>query len=355
MPRFIFPLFSVLVAPALFAAGEAAPSAAPVASQEISSDEIMALLRQLKAMRSGMDAEERKSVEATRSALVVAITGSTGSTDLYVGSVKVADFERKNLKSADFDDWRKRRSDSLHDISFGTALRYQYRYLKLALDAYPENGDKAAPAAVALLTEAIRDLPKCEKYAEVMREDAFSSPVARRFGVEKLCPEGWPKSLLDVEGHFRRPLDLAVKNAPAKVKGLWEQRINLERALAEARDQLAQAPASSGSVFGKKKQPDSKSASGKNIETFETERLPRLTWAMGEDFNKAGLRRSAFETMFSVLRRYPKHPSCEEWLNRISELAETVAKEKPSAPAGAPVVTPPVAPPPGEAGASPSN
>lgn len=319
MKRLLLPVVSILAIPSVFAAEPAGGS-----TQDVSADEIRALIRQLKDMRAGVDAEKRKSVEAARAALTAAAAGNSESMSLYTASMKLMDFDRKNRKFADFDGWKKANEDKLHDASFATALRYQYRYLKLALDAYPDNGDKVSPAVMTLLGEAIRDLPKCDKYADVMKEDVFASPVAHRFGIEKRCPEDWPKSLLDVEGHFRRFIRAALKNDPSKVQGLWEQRIALERALASARDQASRPPAVTVSAFGRKPQ-EPKQESGKNTEVFETERLPRLMWMMSEDLHKAGLRRRGFETMFAVLKRYPKHAAYQEWLGRISELAEALS------------------------------
>lgn len=345
MKRLLLPVVSLLALPAVVAA-----ESAPGATQDISADEIRALIRQLKDMRAGVDAEERKSVEAARAALTAAVAGNSESLSLYTASMKLLDSERKNRRPGDFEGWKKANEEKLHDASFATALRYQYRYLKLALDAYPDRGDRVSPAAMVLLGEAIRDLPKCDKYADVMKEDVFSSPVARRFGIEKRCPEGWPKSLLDVEGHFRRFIQAAVKTDPSKLQGLWDQRITLERALASARDQANRPPVVTSGVFGKKA-PDPRQDAGRNAETFETERLPRLMWSMGEDLHKAGLRRRGFETMFVVLKRYPKHAAYQEWLDRISELAEELAPGEETPPATKPGESPvpaPVAPAEGE-------
>ena len=69
-------------------------------------------------------------------------------------------------------------------------------------------------------------------------------------------------------------------------------------------------------------------------------------WTMSEDLHKAGLRRRGFETMFAVLKRYPKHAAYQEWLARISELAESLAPvdEAPATATPTPAEGPPVTP-----------
>ena len=117
---------------------------------------------------------------------------------------------------------------------------------------------------------------------------------------------------------------------------LWDVRLRLERAQAEALDKNAAAqkrrksPVPTPAVKrGGRNGKDSKDADAggdevKSLDEFETLRLPRLLWTMGEDFRKAGLRRRAFGVLFGVIQKYPKHPDVSAWVDRITEMAEAL-------------------------------
>lgn len=308
--------------------------------KEISDAEIDALIARLSQIRGGLDSEMRKAIAEALKALGTAVGDNTQAVNLFVSSSKIVDFERQDKPSGDFETWRKQNDDKLHDAAFGTALRLQYRYLKLRLECdTAEKAEAAFPAIVALQEEVIRALPSCGAHAGLLREDVSGNVVSRRFAVTKIKPQGWPGGALDLEGHFRRALSLAIESSPASVSSLWETRLKLERALAEAWDKNA-------TILKRKKNPplmgrrvhngrsDSKNDTDgdetKSVVDFETTRLPRLQWAMAEDFHKCGRRRAGFEAMYSVIMKYPKHPDVQVWVDRITELAKSVKEARPS-------------------------
>lgn len=328
--------FLFLMAPLLALAQEGAPAAeAPEAPakaarnpNDITAEEIAGLLRQLRSMREGLDVEERRTVMEALKVLAPASASPTEAVSLWSGAVRTLEFERQNKRSADFDEWRKKNDDKLHDAGFAAALRLQCRYLKLCLEAdTPEKAGRAGAAIVALMEESIKAMPQCGQYASLLREDVFSSPVAKKLGVDKQCPEGWARTPLSIDAHFGRFLKAAVVKNPADVPALWESRMKLERAQVEAQDQYARVQRrrkNTDSPMGRRanapKEKDD--ADTKAVDTFEKDRMPVLLWAMGEDFYKAGLRRRGIETLFGVLRKYPKHTSHSGWVDRITAIAE---------------------------------
>jgi hypothetical protein len=339
-------------------AGDAAPTTAPAAeapvvvsksntaSNDISAEEVAGLLRQLRRMRDGLDSEERRAVAEALKALTPAANSATEAVTLWSGSVRTIEFEKQNKRSADFEEWRKRNDDKLHDAGFAAALRLQCRYLKLCLEAdTEEKAARARPAIVALMEESIKAMPQCAQYMSLLREDVFSSPIAKKLGVEKQCPEGWAKAPLSIDAHFGRFVKSAITANPSDIPALWECRLKLERSHAEAVDQNSRVQRRhknpDASPMGRRiSQPKDKDEQDtKAVDAFEKEKLPTLLWSMGEDFFKAGLRRRGIETLFGVLGKYPKHSNAEGWLDRITAIAEELeSKNKP------PVVAEPAAP-----------
>lgn len=341
-------LLSVPLVPTAFAQEAVEPEPEPAstplpAGSDISATEVNALLRQLRQMRSGLDSDERKRLNEALRLLTVASNSGTDALTLWTNSIRTVDFERKGKKDTEFNEWRKKNDARLHDVGFGLALRLQCRYLKLCLEA---NDDarliNASPAIVALLEDAIKVYPQCGQHAQVLREDAFGSVIAKRLGIEKHRPEGLPGGVLALDGHFNRFVKLAHAKNPAAVATLWELRLKHERALAEAVDQNARLQRRKAAAGGSPSAPrpgvttarDKREAeaekepeSTKAVDTFEEERLPDLTWRMGEDVYKAGMRRRGIEIFFGVVKKYPKHPSVSDWVDRITEIAEGLSAD----------------------------
>lgn len=371
MPRFPAPLFCILsfvTVPACGVFAEEGPAdapapapdaavsdpGAPVVSGEakpnesVSAGELRAMLAKLAEIRARQEAAERGARIEAMKALDAAVTGPSGALSLYVASVKIVEFEKLGRKQVEFDDWRKRNEERLHDGDFSQALLLQYRFLKLSLEADTEEKRLAVvPAVIRLGDEMIKAYAQVGNYARVLHEDPFSSPVAARFGLEKRKPEGWPASPLQLGGVHNLLMKPARISAPKSLPALWEGRIRQERAFAAAREDAARiALRRQTEAFGKRK-PDARAETRRPGETegekFEKITLPRLQWEMGMDLFNVGFRRRGLEGLFFVLTKNPDHPSQAEWLKALSELAVQLDNESGSA-SVAPALAPPPAP-----------
>lgn len=301
-------------------------------SEEISGNEMAALLRQLRQMRAGLDSEERKAAANAIAALNSACSGTTGAMNLWVDSVRVVEFDRQSKKQTDFEDWRKKNDDKMHDAAFCAALLLQCRYLKLCLESdTPEKQAKAFPVIQTLMEEAVAAIPKTLNYSGMLREDVFGTVIAKRLGIEKMCPEGWSRGLLRPDEQFGRAIKAARKGDAQALLSLWASRIKLERAIAKANDDAGKIRRrkEARTQFGNRK--DSRDAKEmeeqdtKSEKSFEKDHLPKLQWAMGEDLYKAGMHRRGIETMFTVITKNPRHPSVSDWVNRITAIAEELS------------------------------
>lgn len=348
-----------------------APVADPVTvlpGESISEVEIRGLLAKLADMQAKQDSAERNALAEALKSLRAGTVGPTEAVNLYIASVRVVEFEKLGKKQADFDEWKKKNDDKLHEIPFGQSLMLQYGFLKLALESDTEDKRRAAGAKlVTMADDFMKALPRLGAYGKSISEDPFSHPVAKRFGLEKRKPEGWPSSPLKLAEVYAYVMKPVRQQSPKDLPALWESRIKQERALFGVREDLAKSAARKAAteLFGKKipkadaPKPDSGGedvAVGKG-DKFETTVLPKLQWEMGEDLYRSGLRRRGIDCMFTVISKNPDHPGRADWLKSLSDKAAGVAAESgvviPSAaqaitPVGAssptPAVTAPVLP-----------
>lgn len=313
-------------------------SAVVLPGESISAGEIRGLLAKLSELQSKQDAADRLAQQEALKALTLAVVGNTESMNLYVSSVRVVEFDKLGKKYAEFEEWKKKNDERLHDAGFTAALRLQYRYMKLALESDTEaRQTKAAPTLIALADDCIKAIPQLGVYARVVSEDPFASPVALRFAVEKRKPEGWPASPLHLGGVHALLMKVARATAPKQLPQLWEARIKQERALAIAREELAKSQARRQTEpFGKKVKPGKTEAEIES-EKFDKITLPKLQWEMGEDLFNSGLRRRGIEGLFNVLMKNPDHPSRADWLKALAEKASSVGAETGDTPAADPV------------------
>ena len=324
----------------LFAAPAESPEPAPavVAGEAISADEIKSLLAKLAEIQAKQDAADKLARIEALKALEAAIVGPTESVNFYIASVKAVEFEKPGKKQWEFDEWKKKNEDRLHDAAFAQSLRLQLRFLKLTLEAdTEEKRTSAVPSLIKLGDEMIRQFPQSAGYSRILSEDPFSTSMAARFGLEKKKPEGWPASPLHLGAVHNLLMKQARVVAPKSLPALWEARIKQERTLAAARDEAGRiALRKQTDPFGKKKGGDSRRPEVETeSEKFDKITFPKLQWEMGVDLFKSGLRRRGIEGLFIVLSKNPEHPSRAEWIQSLAEMADQVAGESGVKPAAA--------------------
>ncbi len=337
-----------------FAAPAAPGDPVPVAAlpgEAITESEIRGLLAKLADMQAKQDAVDRAALADALKALRAACVGPTEAVSLYMASVRVVEFEKMGKKQADFDDWKKRNDDKLHDIPFGQMLILQYGFLKLALESDTEEKCRAAgPKLVVMADDYIRMLPKLGAYGKTLGDDVFSNAVAQRYGLAKRKPEGWPVSPLNlaaVHAYAMRPVR---RDTPKDLPAMWDARIRQERALHGVREDIAKVASrkTAPELFGKKMPKNEPPAPVEDSvalkgEKFDATVLPKLLWEMGEDCYRSGLRRRGVDTQFSVITKYPNHPARADWLKSLAEKASAVAAES-GVPVPGATATPAVAP-----------
>lgn len=320
-------------------AAPAAPAAPPVVlpGEAVTETEIRGLLAKLAELQSKQDVTDRNALSEALRVLRAASVGPTEAVNLYVASVRAVEFEKAGKKQADFDDWKKRNDDRLHEIPFGKALMMQYGFLKLALESDTEEKRRAAGTKlVTLADEFTKALPALGAHGKMLGEDPFTQVVAQRFGLARRKPEGWPSSPLQLAALHAFVMTPVRREAPKDLPAMWETRIRQERALYTVREDMAKAAARKPvEAFGKKISKNEPPPPAPVVEDalvvkgdkFEQAILPKLQWEMGEDLYRSGLRRKGLDCLFGVIMKNPNHPARADWIKSLNDKATGVAAE----------------------------
>ena len=264
---------------------------------------------------------------------------------LYLDCYRLEHFERKNLKQADFMDWRNKNEAKLKDEDFRRALWLQLEYLVLTIQAQEvEEAKKMAPIVASLqafLGKAVTAVQGttvhsasgavADKDAKggrkgggnvpagdilgTLRQSVKDSVFARAYSLEDfLKREDWSYEPLSVRGIYSEtvfPYYLAEK--PTDLPGQWDARINAEMALRKA------------------------IMSETEFAEFSKDEGPRLLWEKDNFLVENNVTAvTALADMLKVIQTYPSHPDAMTWLKEFRELVKKVSEPEAAAPAEKP-------------------
>lgn len=254
---------------------------------------------------------------------------------LYLDCYKLEHFDRKNLKQADFMDWRNKNEVKLKDEDFKKALMLQLEYLVLTIQAQdidePKKLASIVPSLQAFLGKAVtaiqgttshsasgavtdKDAKGGKKGGAVvpagdiigtLRQSVAESDFARAYSLNDfLKREDWEYQPLSVRGIYANaifPYYLAEK--PTDLPAQWDARINAEMAMRRA--------LLSETEFGE----------------YSKDTVPRLQWEKNNylvvnDVNAV----NAMADMLKVIQTYPSHPDANNWLKEFRVLVKKVSE-----------------------------
>jgi hypothetical protein len=264
---------------------------------------------------------------------------------LYLECYKLEHFDRKNLKMADFTDWRNKNEAKLKDEDFKRALLLQLEYLVLTIQGQDiEQPKKMAPIVTAIqaflgkeviaiqgttthsASGAVADKDSkggrrggnnvpAGDILGTLRQSVADSIFAKAYSLDDfLKREEWEYEPLNVKGIYNNiifPYFLAEK--PTDLPAQWDARIATEVAIRKAL------------------------MSETEYNEYNRDAGPRLLWEKGNylvlnDVNAV----NAMADMLKVIQTYPSHPDANSWLKEFRELVQKVAPagsvpEKPAA------------------------
>ena len=264
---------------------------------------------------------------------------------LYLDCYRLEHFERKNLKQADFMDWRNKNEARLKDEDFKRALWLQLEFLVLTIQAQDiEEPKKMAPIVTSLqafLGKAVTAIQGTTAHSAsgavtdkdskggrrggnnvpagdilgTLRQSVADSDFAKAYSLQDfLKREDWEYQPLNVRGIYKNvifPYYLAEK--PTDLPAQWDSRINAERAMRQAL------------------------MSDAEFNEYSKDEGPRLLWEKDNYLvinNVSAV--NALADMLKVIQTYPSHPDAVNWLKDFRDIVQKVSEPTPGAPAEKP-------------------
>ncbi len=272
---------------------------------------------------------------------------------LYLDCYKLEHFERKDLKAADFMEWKERNDERLKEADFGKALALQLEYLVMTLQAQEITDVKkmgpivtALQAYMAKVIAAVQDSIKhtASGAVEVKESskgnaggqrrngggqgggggrwgagDASALAVTLRQSVkgtefcnaylldDYLDREEWEYVPLNIAGIYSNVIFPYYKSEkPAELGAQWDQRISAELVLRKA------------------------VLSESEYAIFHGEQNPRLQWQKQNDLLATGINPvNALAEMLKIIQGNPNHPDAAGWLEKFKEMMARAQAQPP--------------------------
>jgi hypothetical protein len=241
--------------------------------------------------------------------------------------IEKVNFSDQQRKSADFRDWKRKEADRLSNPSLRLALRYQLRWLILALRASSQDPDTAALATEAQETvdSIFRDADRLTSQGGLLSQPVTSTVFASAYEIGGLANDKWVASPVQLDQIYNKII-FPRHRSPDRVDSLraaWMRRIQQEgikintlSANAGKRNALASGPQS----------PEE--------EKFIAETLPELQWQMELDLFRSGDETGAAMRMLQHIEKYISHRSARDWSEQFSTLLRPTAPATPPATGG---------------------
>ena len=293
----------------------------PLVAAPLTSADREALLDSLDKLKEAAEGKMDSRIRAALAAYNSASGSDDAAMDLYLNCLERANFDSQKKKASDFRDWKRKESEKRSSPTLKTALRYQLRWLILALQSVSEkaNRQKIAADGQQIVNAMFSNPDKLEGQRELLSQPVMSSVFARAYDVNHFTVTDFPASPLPI-GQVYDILVLPSLRSPATLGTLqsaWQKRIQQETIMVEGFN------GGRGSAVGRKSNPVSAVVSPA-YEKFLEDTKPRLQWAMELDLFQNGDESGAAVRMLALIQKNITHPDATEWSEELQKLLKPV-------------------------------
>ena len=354
----LLPLLAVVLASPAVAQTPAPPATEPEAPEYkviLTPAQTEHILKELEKVESQIGKGRGSVFGAAMAKFREGMASPAAAMALYLECYKLEHFDRKNLKQADFMDWRNKNEERLKDDDFKRALWLQLEYLVLTIQAQEiDEPKKMAPLVAsvqAFLGKAVTAIQGTTVHSAsgavtdkdaksgrrgggggggggggnnvpagdilgTLRQSVAESDFAKAYSLEDfLKREEWEYQPLSVKGIYSNiifPYYLAEK--PTELPAQWDARINAEVAMRKAL------------------------MSETEYNEYSKDAMPRLLWEKNNYLvvNDVGAVK-ALADMLKVIQTYPSHPDAINWLKDFRDLVQKVSEPVAGVPAEKPI------------------
>lgn len=340
IPRVLAPLVAVFVICllGLLAGGEAlaqTPSEASGKDLPESSKEMV--LKELSALEAGQASLREHRMADAKAVVKNSLLSGPAAVDLIVDSLEKTRFRNQPLE---FQEWRKKHQELLHNQAFEKAAQFQLRYLLMALSArdtpppariqetlaylkaFQSSGLATPPQGIPPVqgsndrtsrnsSASSQEIP--QEALALLRTPLSRSAVVESMELEPYLPkEGFELTPGNAEGILEHNVREVLRSEKDPLlPETWDEQIRFESALLKTPEQQS---------------------------LFQQQRLPELLGNKARDTAAIGQPNRALSRYMELIKGHPLHPDAAEWLKAAKELAS-----KSSTPGSVPSASPSVA------------
>jgi len=329
-------LSALLLCPLVLSAQQAATAPTAGEAPKLTIEQIANITKQLDQIETQITKNRTDSMGGALSKFKQAMAGDKELLDLYLACYKLENFDRKDLKQADFQDWKDRNDAQLKDKDFLIGLRMQLEYLILSVQAQDtKDMGTIIPTLQAYIPKAINAIEETVKRnASGAVEDKNKNPnnnnrprqggpgaqvlnmlrggnvrntvFSKAFQLDDfLKKDDWEYEPMNIAGVYTKVIfPYYEEKKPAEIPALWETRITAELVLRKA------------------------TMSETEYQIYYKENQPRLYWAKANYLLNHNITAVlALADMLKIVRDNPTHPDATVWLD---ELRQSVNKARPA-------------------------
>lgn len=303
-------------------------------ADELSARERENLVANLAKMVSEAQAGRKSRIQQALSTLQTARSSDSAALNLYLKSVELDEFAGKE---AQFREWKKSRPQ-LDEPGFAKALRVEYAWLALALRAQEMTEQQRAGLhgeMQQLLNSLAAQGEDLHAQAKTLEGQTGTPLLLKMYNLPSPDAKIFPAGILPMAAsyqHMLAPLRSA-KNL-AQLRALWQQRINNEMALFNARQ--AQSAAGKGGI---RQSANNRNNPGVAPSEAAVQLQDSLRWQMERDCYVCGDQRRAAAAMIELVKKNREPVKQVKMLEDFSSLLG-VDEKAGSAPLSAPVAAP---------------
>lgn len=346
MKRLLYPLMLCAPACLLSQTPAPAPTPAPSAPAALTTDQTANIMKQLEQIEAQITKGRNDLFGTALSRCRAGAASEAAALSLYLDCYKIEHYDKRNLKTTDFQAWKDGAEGRLKDPEFTKGLVLQLEYLVLSIQAQDADEPKEiAPLVTALqayLPRAVAAVQDSMKHtasgaieeknggarrgpggrgpggggggggqlAGILRESVKQTEFARAMQLDEYMRNNeWEYSPLAIDGIYDRViLPFYLENKREEVGAQWDTRINAELALRKS------------------------SMSEAQFAEYYKERFPVLQWSKASYMLQNKINPiMALADMLKIVRENPSHASAAQWVKQLRQSVNEVQ---------APVVSP---------------
>lgn len=331
MKRFLTP--ALLCAPVLALCPTASAQEAPALTPE----QTASIMKQLEQIEGQITKNRGDALGAALTRFRSAMAGDKEAIDLWFACTKLENFDKKDLKTTEFQTWKDQQENRVKDPDFPTGLRLQLEYLVLSIQAQDiKDIDKMGPTVAALqayLPKAINAVQATLKHnasgaieeknpggrgpgggnrgggggpraggggnlGQTLRQPVKGSIFSQAYTLDQLLNrQDWEYSPLNIGGIYRNViLPFYLDQKPAEVPAQYDAMINAELAMRKG------------------------TMSETEFAQYYKEEGPDLQWGKANYLLQHKITPVlAMADMLKIIRENPTHPKAGGWVKQLRE------------------------------------